>query len=166
MTERPENSKVERYWQAYLDSLESDVAKPESYEVWHFGDTEEGARKLARLVRSGQKTATSGLVWELEAKGFGVPNEGDVVVVVDLEQEPYCVIELTEVEVIPFAEIVDEQFALDYGEGIASLSSWKKSSWAYFSEMCKELGREPSGNMPIACQRFRLLFAGQPEPAI
>lgn len=161
-----EKTKVERYWQAYLDSLGSGVDNPESYEIWHFGDTEEGARKLARLVRSGQKTATSGLVWELEAKGSGVPHEGDVVVVVDLEQKPYCIIEITEAKVIPFGEIVDEQFALDYGEGIASLSAWKKSSWAYFAEKCKELGREPSKNIPIACQRFRLLFTGQPEPAI
>lgn len=115
MAERRENSRVDRYWQAYLDSLESDTDKPESYEVWHFGDTEEGARKLARLVRSGQKTATSGLVWEMEAKGFGVHHAGDVVVVVDSEQEPYCIIEITEARIIPSDKIVDEQFALDYG---------------------------------------------------
>lgn len=142
------------------------MAAPEDYEVWHFGDTEEGARKLARLVRSGVKTATSGLVWELEAVGHGVPDEGDVVVVVDLEQNPYCIIEITETEVIPFGEIVDEQFAIDYGEGDTSLNSWKEASWPNYSEACKRLGRKPSKDMPIACQRFRLLYPRQPEPAI
>lgn len=149
-----------------MDSLESTAGKPETYEVWHFGDTEEGAKKLARLVSSGRKTATSALVWELEAQGFGLPDRGDIVVVADRDQHPYAIIEITEAEVISFGEIVDEQFAIDYGEGDTSLSSWKKWSWAYFSEICKELGREPSRDMLIACQRFRLLFAGQPEPAI
>lgn len=150
--------KVERYWQEYLDSLESGDGTAESYEVWHFADTERAAERIAKLVRSGKETATSALVWELEAKGLGLPSEGDVVVVADMKGEPYCIITITETEVTPFGEILDEQFALDYGEWGTSLTSWKEGSWAYFSEVCKQLGREPSENMPIACQRFRLLY--------
>lgn len=160
MAEQRQNPRVERYWQNFLESLEPGAGAPKSYEVWHFGDTARGARKLAKLVRSGQKTATSGLVWELEAKGFGLPNEGDTVVVTDLEGEPSCIIEITEVEVLPFGEIVDEQFAIDYGEGDTSLRSWKEASWPNYSEICRQLGREPTEKMPIACQRFRLLYTG------
>ena len=160
MTLQRQKAKVERYWQEYLDSLEPGVDAPKSYEVWHFGDTERAAKRLAKLVRGGQKTATSALVWELEAKGFGLPTEGDVVVVADLEGEPYCIIEITEAEVMPFGGIIDEQFALDYGEGDTSLSSWKEGSWTNYSGICKQLGREPSESMPIACQRFRLLHTG------
>jgi uncharacterized protein YhfF len=55
---------VEAYWQEYLASLRGSTSA-KSYEVWRFGDSEELANKLGPLVRSGKKTATSDLLWEL-----------------------------------------------------------------------------------------------------
>ena len=152
-----QNPSVKRFWQAYLESLGSDTRVPESYESWYFGGRK-SAKKLAGLVKSGHKTATSALAWELEAKGFGLPSQGDRVVVTDFDGDPACVIEITEAKVIPFNEIVDEQFAIDYGEGATSLDEWKVGSWELFSGACQEIGREPSEAMPIACQRFRVVY--------
>ena len=66
-------------------------------------------------------------------------------------------IEVTEADARPFREI-DERFAFDYGEGDRSLKWWRENMWDYYSEVCRKIGREPSQDMPLACQRFRLLY--------
>jgi len=40
-----------------------------AYATWFFGDTEEDAELCGQLVKAGIKTATSGLVWEMEKDG-------------------------------------------------------------------------------------------------
>ncbi len=151
------NSKVELFWRSYLDMLGPGDRIPRSYEVWHFGDTEKLANDLAELVKAGQKTSTSSLVWKQEAEGDRPDRVGDVVVVTNWDSSPSCIIEITEAEVRPFSNI-DERFAFDYGEGDRSLRWWREAMWDYYSEACRKIGREPSPNMPLACQRFRLLY--------
>jgi uncharacterized protein YhfF len=59
---------------------------PKFYETWHFGDTKKLSNDLVESVRTGQKTATSALVWELEAKGEKLPNVEDIAVVTNWER--------------------------------------------------------------------------------
>ncbi len=157
-------SKIESFWQAYIASLPKQ-ARPGSnaYGIWYFGDTAPLAETCARLVKAGIKTATSALVWEIEADGDSMPQPGDRVVVTDLSGEPYCVIEVIECVVKPFHE-VDEQFAFDYGEGDRTLQGWRKDAWDYFAPLCERIGREPSEAMPLACQRFRLVYPKAEDP--
>ena len=149
---------IEALWQAYIASLPPEVRPPaNSYDVWYFGDTEEVAVECARLVKAGIKTATSALLWEMEADGEKMPKPGDLVIVTDLSGEPYCIIEVTECMIRPFNEI-DDQFAFDYGEGDRTLLGWRKDSWDYFAPICESLGREPGETAPMVCQRFRLVY--------
>ena len=153
-----QTTRIESFWQAYLSSRsEQDRPGLEAYDIWHFGDTEDVAAKCAHLVKARIKTATSGLVWEMEADGDRMPQPGDLAVVTDLSGEPHCVIEVTECVVKPFNE-VDEQFAFDYGEGDRTLQGWRKDTWEYFAPICEKLGRQPGETMPLACQRFRLVY--------
>src|SRR5262245_28617381 len=120
---------IEALWQAYITSLPPEARPPTHlYDVWYFGDTEEVAVECARLVKAGVQTATSALLWEMEADGEKMAEPGDLVIVTDLSGEPYCVIEVTECIVRPFGEI-DDRFAFDYGEGDRTLSGWRKDSW-------------------------------------
>ena len=151
------NTGVELYWRRYLDTLKPGDRDPASYEVWHFGDTEKLANDLAELVKTGQKTSTSALVWEEEAKDERPARLDDIVVVTKWDGSPSCIIEITEAEVRPFGTI-DERFAYDYGEGDRSLTWWREDMWDYYSEVCRNIGREPSPDMPLECQRFRLLY--------
>jgi len=72
---------------------------PKYYETWHFGDTKKPSNELVESVRMGQKTATSALVWELEAKGEKPPSVEDIVVVTNWKGDPSCIIEITETKV-------------------------------------------------------------------
>jgi len=157
------SSKVEAYWQEYLASLPQESLLPRSYEIWHFGDTEKMADELGDLVRVGVKTATSALVWELESNGEKFPKVGDIAVVTNWVGDPLCIIEVTEVEVKAFKEI-HERFAFDYGERQRTLEWWRTAMWNYYSETCRGINREPKQEMPLVCQRFRLLHKASPHP--
>ncbi len=129
---------------------------PKFYETWHFGDTKKLSNELVESVRTGLKTATTALVWELEERGEKPPNVKDILVVTNWKGDPRCIIEITESEVRPFDEI-DERFAFDYGEGDRTLRWWRSTMWDYYSRVCRKDGLEPSTDMPVSCQRFRLL---------
>lgn len=151
-------SKIETFWQRYLSTLPEDERKnTPSYGVDQFADTPEAATKVGKLVRDGLKTTTSSLVWGLEYIGETLPKVSAIELIVDGNDEPLCIIELTEVEVRPF-NTVDEQFAFEYGEGDRTLAFWLQDNWDFHSHWCREIGREPSETMPLVFQRFRLLY--------
>jgi uncharacterized protein YhfF len=72
-------------------------------------------------------------------------------------QTPVCVIETVELRIVPFDE-VDERFVYDYGEGDRSMNFWHKNMWEYYSDECQTLGRTPTPEMPVICERFRIVF--------
>lgn len=149
---------VKAFWQAYRDSLPEGVQPPSSYDVWSFGDTREMANELGELVKVGIKTATCSLMWEYEAEGDeDLPKVGDVSVITDGEGTPLCIIETIEVEIRPYSQ-VDESFAYDEGEGDRSLSYWRRAHWEFLSRACASIGREPVENMPLVCERFRVVY--------
>ncbi|NIN67491.1 MAG: ASCH domain-containing protein [Anaerolineae bacterium] len=53
---------------------------------------------------------------------------------------------------------MDQQIAYEHGEGDRSLRWWKRAMWSYYSQVCEEIGRKPSSDMPLICQRFRLVY--------
>ncbi len=107
------------------------MAIPEKYENverWAFGDTEQQADELVKLVLDGVKTATCS-----NLDGEGIPQPGDVFVVVDGKNEPVCAIELTTVDMSTY-EQVDAAHALAEGEGDCSLDYWRKEHKRFFEE--------------------------------
>ncbi len=151
-------SKIEDFWKDYIASLPEGTERPEKYEAWSFGNTAKLANELGKLVKAGIKTATCGLLWEYEAEDEKLPQTGDLSIITNAAGEPLCIIETTEVAVRPFNE-VDAQFAYDEGEGDRSLEYWREVHWEVFSTTCSVIGREPREDMPLVCERFRVLFS-------
>lgn len=150
--------RIEAFWQAYLETLpEGSSARQESYEAWSFGDGPEMADELGDLVVSGRKTATCSALWELEAEGESMTQLGEKSVILDGRDEPLCVIETTEVEVRRYDE-VDEDFAREEGEGDLSLQYWRDAHRDFFTRMLPEIGREFAEDMPLVCERFRMIY--------
>jgi len=148
-------SKIERYWQSYLDTLLDDSpARQEDYEAWSFGNGPEMADELGALVVSGRKTATCSALWEIEAEGESIARPGEKSVILDGTGDPLCIIETTEVEIRRYDEI-DERFAAEEGEGDLSLEYWREAHWEFFSRTLPGIGRKPSFDMPLVCERFR-----------
>ena len=153
-------SRSDAFWEDYRRSQPEPAPPRDYYEAFHFGNTQAMADKLAALVAGGVKTATSALLWHYEAAGKRLMQVGDLSIVTTWDGEPVCVIETTEVRVLPFNQ-VDAQFAYDYGEGDRTLAWWQERLWAYYQRECAGLGRPAREDMPLVCERFRVVFAGQ-----
>ncbi len=149
---------VEAFWRAYCATRADDGAcRDEPYDAWPFGDSLRMADALGRLVLSGAKTATAGLLWEDEHFGWKTPAVGDKTIILDGVGQPLCVIETTAVVVLPF-DAVDAAFARREGEGFATVDDWRRAHWGYFARRCQEIGREPDEAMPVLCQQFRVVY--------
>ena len=159
MTTGPKSSKIEAYWQSYLQSLpaEKAAAYPEIPEAWGFGDGGELADQLGALVVAGTKTATCSLLWEYEVQGDRVPQVGDLSIILDGKENPLCIIETTEITIRPYNE-VDAAFAYEEGEDDRTLASWRKAHWLFFGHTCKGINKELDESMPLVCERFKLVW--------
>lgn len=148
---------VQEFWQAYLDTLSDDEAQPDAYEAWSFGDTDEMADELGKLVVDGTKTGTASLAWEYGYDESPLPRAGEHSIVLDGNGDPMCIIETTRVYIEPFNQ-VDEEQAYAEGEGDRSLQYWREAHWSYFSRRCEVIGREPGEYMPVVCERFKVVY--------
>jgi uncharacterized protein YhfF len=125
-------------------------------EAWAFGATPEQADTLLDLVLAGVKVATASSLWDYDATGEPLPEVGEHSVVLDGADQPRAVIVTTEVRTVPFDQ-VDTEHAHAEGEGDRSLASWRQAhEWFW-----REHSEDPRGwapDMPVVCERFRLLW--------
>src|SRR2546422_10579883 len=80
--------------------------------------------QLVAAVLSGAKTSTTGLLAGYEAEGEPLPQVADRRIMVDSDDRPVAVIEVTEVRILPLSE-VDLAHARDEGEGHESVEQWR-----------------------------------------
>ncbi len=108
--------------------------------------------ELNALVLSGAKTATTGLLEEYAKETEGLEYVGEKLALVDAGGRPVGVIEITGVEVIPFADVTWEHAAAE-GEGDASLEEWRAGHRRFW----EGLGTPVRDDTPVVCLTFRLL---------
>jgi len=82
---------------------------------------------------------------------------GSLSIVTDGRGGPVCVIETLAVEVKAFAD-VDEIFAYDYGEWDRTLETWRARCWEFNAPRCHALGKVPTPEMPLVCERFAVVY--------
>ena len=153
-----EGNRTEAYWRSYVDTLPvNSSARDEQYVAEGWGDSPEMADELGALIASGTKTAACSALWEYEAEGEPLPKVGSKTIVVDRNGNPLCIVEMTEVEVVPY-DRVDARFAYEEGEGDRSLAYWRDAHWRFFSRTLPNVGREPTMDMPLVCERFRVIY--------
>ena len=103
-------------------------------------------RQLVDAVLRGEKTATAGL---LEDRDEPTRKNGEQLALLDFDDRPVAVVEVTEVRVVPAGEI-DVQFARDEGEGFESVEDWRVAHETFFE-------RPLPADTPIVAMRFRLV---------
>jgi uncharacterized protein YhfF len=159
-----DEAEVETLWRSFLATLPDPSAFGGRFRIVDaFGDSPRLADELGALAASGVKSATCASLWEYEAEGAPLPKPGLLRVVVDGRGRPLCIVETVEVVVRAFQD-VDPRFAFDEGEGDRSLEHWRRSNWDFFCRTLPAIGRAPSEDMPLVCERFRLLYAGRRSP--
>jgi uncharacterized protein YhfF len=153
-----DDHRIEAYWRSYLHTLPADSpVREEEYVAEGWGDSPQLADELGALIAAGTKTATCSALWEYEAEGTPLPKPGLKTIVLNGNGYPLCIVETTEVEVRPSDE-VDAGFAYEEGEGDRSLEYWREAHWRFFSRTLPNIGKEPTPDMPLVCERFRVVY--------
>ena len=146
------------YWQKFQDGLPAgSIYHGRDFLAEGWGDDPEMADELGGLIAAGIKTATCSSVWEWQAEGAEWITPGLLTVVLDGRNEPLCIVETVEVTLRRFAD-VDESFAFDEGEGDRSLGYWREAHRRFFSRTLQKNDRQFSEDMPLVCERFKLIF--------
>lgn len=148
---------ITQFWQDFLHSLPMGVEPPPAvFEVWHFCDNQPDADALVELARQGIKTATASALWAY-TESEPIPQVGSLSVITNWEGSPLLLVETTEVETIPFDQVGPRQ-AYDEGEGDRSLAYWRAVHWEVFGRDLRALGKEPTEEMPVICEHFKVLY--------
>jgi uncharacterized protein YhfF len=148
---------VKNYWERFLASLPPDSSyRTKTYVAEGWGDNPALANELGALIVQGIKTATCSALWEWEAERNPIPQVGLLTIALDGGGEPLCIVETVEVSVRKYNE-VDADFAREEGEGDLSLNYWREAHRNYFSRVLPKIGREFSEDMPLVCERFKVI---------
>ena len=150
--------RIKTYWQEFLSTLPADSPyRSKTYIAEGWGDSPALADELGALIVQGIKTATCSAVWEWEAEGNPIPDEGYITIALDGRDEPLCIVETYEIFVRKYNE-VGADFARAEGEGDLSLNYWRDAHKRYFTRTLSKIGQEFSEDMPLVCERFRVIY--------
>ena len=149
---------IKNYWEQFLASLSPHPPyRTKTYVAEAWGDGPALADELGALIVQGTKTATCSALWEWEAEGNPIPQPGLITVVLDGRGKPLCIVETVEVSIRKYNE-VDADFARSEGEGDLSLNYWREAHRNFFSRTLPKVGKEFSEDMPLVCERFRMIY--------
>lgn len=151
-------SEVDRFWMEFLNT----TGRPENtgyLEAFHFELSEYWANELLRLVLIGQKRATASSFLSYQTEGSRVPQVGDLSIVTDWEGNPKCVIETTQITILPFKEMTYDICKRE-GED-DNLESWQKGHLKYFTQEGQKLGYEFTQEMPVVFEDFEVVYQAE-----
>ncbi|MEU1871921.1 uncharacterized protein YhfF [Streptomyces ambofaciens] len=137
------------------------LSDPDSLPKAEFGFPGPLRDRLVAAVLDGSKTTTTGLVADYAHEGEPLPRAGRREAVVDSRGLPVAVIEVTEVRVVPLAE-VDLAHAVDEGEGYTSVAAWRAEHERFWhGEEMRAALDDPEFTVddttPAVLERFRVV---------
>ncbi|APQ17521.1 ASCH domain-containing protein [Maribacter hydrothermalis] len=145
-----ENASARNMWGNYLKNHLEDVFH-EAPKTMHFGDNEQDANEIAKLIKNGTKKAISYSLLGLQNRNEPLPKIGDYIVVTDWSGEAQCIVSTKAVSLKPYFSI-DETYAQLEGNGDKTLNSWKKYYWDFFTKELQKFNRQPRESMIVVCQ--------------
>jgi uncharacterized protein YhfF len=127
------------------------------YTAWQFGAVPD---KLASLVLEGTKQATASL-HQLYLDTFEpMPQIGDFSVILNSIDEAVCIIQTTNVQILPFKDVTPEMAMIE-GEGDKSLDYWREVHLEFFLEEAATIGKTFDEDMLVIFETFKLVFKPQ-----
>lgn len=150
-----QDERIEAFWAAFIkeSGRGGDAVLSEAY---HFCSTEELANSLLQLVLAGKKRATASLAAAYAYEGEPLPRPGRLSILTDWHGAPHCVIENTEVTVLPFRDMTWDLCKRE-GED-DSLASWQASHIKAFEMDLQDMDKPFSWDMPVVFEEFRVIY--------
>lgn len=147
---------IAQYWNLF--KLDTGRNEKEPYDIFKIGNSVESANNGLRLILENKKIATSSLPEDFGDKR--PPRSGDLSIVLDGSDEPGCVVETTDVNLVAFNE-VGETFAKDYGEWDGTLATWRQFNGEYYKNHARQFGIDWNENCKLICEYFRVLHRAE-----
>lgn len=108
---------------------------------------------LNDCVLNGSKRATAGLLeYDYRAEGEEPEHVGELLALVDSADQRIATVEVTRVDVVPYAE-VSWEFAQAEGEGFRSVAHWGEVHTKFWTDAGYRVGPDSE----VVCTYFRLL---------
>lgn len=148
--------RIQAFWNQFLLENKMDP-KTSYYESFYFERSEKWANELLRLVLDGTKRATASNLLAYEVEGKRIPQVGDFSIVTDWYGNPHCVIETTQVTLIPFKDMTYDVCKRE-GED-ENLESWREGHLKYFKAESLELGFTFSEDMMVVFEDFHVVYS-------
>ena len=133
-----------------------------SLQRWGFAEPGPLRDELTALALAGTKTTTAGLLIESEAMGETIPGPGFREILLDSDERPVAVMETIECPIKRLAD-VDDQHAIDEGEGYADAAAFRVAHerfWnAYIDDLRTRIGPgfTIDDDTLVVLQRFRVV---------
>lgn len=105
----------------------------ETMERWGFADPGPLRDELTALALAGTKTTTASLYLEYEVEGETLAAPGQRDLLVDSSGRPVAIVETLSIRVVRLAD-VDDQHAIDEGEGYADAAAFRASHERFWIE--------------------------------
>ncbi|MGF1696304.1 ASCH domain-containing protein [Vibrio lamellibrachiae] len=152
------NKESRVFLQHFLNSLPKTTSTQyHPFSSDYFCADEYNANLCADLILRGEKRASCSMEYWYSNEGEVRPEVGHLQVVTNWDGKPICVIEITSVSTSKYNDVTAE-FAIAEGEGDKTLEWWKKAHWAFFVKECKELKIEPSEEMLLLLEHFKVVY--------
>ncbi len=145
---------AELIWKAYCAATGQSGSLPP---IDQFGDTPELGDELVGLVLSGDKRATCELKIWFDNHNEALPKPGDHWIITDGSGVPQCIIQTTQVDILPVNE-VDAEFAFTEGEGDKTLEWWKAAHDAYYERQATQDGFIYDDSMFCVAEQFERVW--------
>ena len=140
---------AEEMWQAFPDKKADDT-----YLAWQYGCAQD---KLAQLTLQGTKTATASSYPVYKAENEPVPAVGDYSIILDSQNQAVCIIQTTQIDIVPFYQVEEEQAYLE-GEGDRTLTYWREVHRTFFESEMQSIHQKFTEDMLVVCERFKIVY--------
>lgn len=141
-------------WEDY-QKINPNVRK--DYDAWAFGDSNEMADELAKLVLAGTKTATASNYRLYQLDKEELPYEGQLNIILNGAGMAVAIAETTTVEIVSFDEVTEEHAYLE-GEGDRTLEYWREVHEDFFKKELDRANQSFHNQIPVVCERFKVIY--------
>lgn len=145
---------INQYWESFKEKHNLSSNLPEA---WMFGDGSEAmGNELAELVVQGVKRATCSAKCLHDIENEDVPVEGQYNIILNGKNQPACIIQYTQINIIPMNEVTEE-FAVLEGEGDLSYKYWFDEHERFFRKELSSFNLAFSFDIDLVCQEFKVV---------
>ena len=148
-------TELDEYWEKFLKETGRDsddrCAGDLFFESKGFVEAE-----LLSLVLSGRKTAIFTSYSTFAIDGEPLPLAGELYLVVNKKNEPICVIEFDNVQIVPYNEVTWQMASLE-GED-ENLEAWREKQREYLEDEGAVVGFEFTPDIKLVFQTFRVVY--------